>query len=68
MADERMESHLREKFDHKLGQLEKRTTVGTDKPKTATRTAADEFAELLAKPGGMRQIILANEILRRREL
>src|SRR5690606_8074379 len=64
-ADDRMQAQLQQKFDHRVGTLAPVTTAA---PKTAAAaTAAREFRELLARPGGMRQIIIANEILRRPE-
>lgn len=64
-ADDRIQAQLQQKFDHRVGTL---APVSTAAPKTAAAaTAAREFRELLARPGGMRQIIIANEILRRPE-
>jgi hypothetical protein len=64
-ADERLEERLREKFVHSLGTLEHRAA---DPQQKATRSpAAKQLFELLSTPGGMRQVILANEILRRPE-
>lgn len=64
-ADDRMQAQLQQKFDHRVGTL---APVSAAPPKaTAAATAAREFRELLARPGGMRQAIIANEILRRPE-
>ncbi|WP_428307621.1 hypothetical protein [Lacipirellula sp.] len=63
-ADDRMQAQLQQKFDHRVGTL---APVSTAAPKSAAATAAREFRELLARPGGMRQVIIANEILRRPE-
>lgn len=63
-ADERLEEHLRTKFDHKLGSLERRTEAVEQ---VAGPTAADEVVDLLTRPGGMQQVIIANEILKRPE-
>jgi hypothetical protein len=63
-ADERMQEHLRQKFVHSVGALSPTTSV----QRQATGSpAAQELRALLARPGGMRQVIIANEILRRPE-
>jgi len=64
-ADERLELRLHHKFDRQLGSFkhEKEPTS----PKEKKRSAAEEVVELLRKPGGMRQLIIAQEILRRPE-
>ncbi|MCG8450211.1 MAG: hypothetical protein MI725_11620, partial [Pirellulales bacterium] len=64
-TDERMESRLHAKFDHQLGSLQHRETTAEEK--TPQHDAAAEIAALLSRPEGMRQLILANEILRRPE-
>ncbi|BBO30679.1 hypothetical protein [Lacipirellula parvula] len=64
LADDRMQAQLQQKFDHRVGTL---APVSNAAPKSAAATAAKEFRELLARPGGIRQVIIANEILRRPE-
>jgi hypothetical protein len=65
-ADERMEQHLREKFAHQLGALAPAVTTVAEPQRPATSSpAATELRALLARPGGIRQLIIANEILRR---
>ena len=64
-TDERMESRLHEKFDRQVGSLEHRKTPEKKKEPQGDVTA--ELAELLSRPEGMRQLIIANEILRRPE-
>ena len=64
-ADERLQEHLQHKFTHQLGALEQRTVASTTKA-TRSVVAQDLFA-LLSKPSGMRQLVLASEILRRPE-
>lgn len=62
-ADDQLESRLHEKFDHNVGRLEHRES-------SAKREEADiaaEVAAMLRSPEGMRQLIVANEILRRPE-
>ncbi len=62
-ADDQLESRLHEKFDHDVGRLEHRETV-KKRPKV---DVAAEVAAMLRSPEGMRQLIVANEILRRPE-
>ena len=66
-ADERMEQHLREKFAHQLGSLGPTISVHEAGRAAGSPSAAAELRALLARPGGVRQLILANEILRRPE-
>ncbi|MBX3434659.1 MAG: hypothetical protein KF847_15175 [Pirellulales bacterium] len=64
-ADERMEEHLREKFSHQLGTLGESIETSTQR---AVRTQmAEELVVMLSHPAGVRQMILAGEILRRPE-
>jgi hypothetical protein len=63
-ADERMQEHLRQKFVHPMGDLSPTTSV----QRQATGTpAAQQLRELISRPGGIRQLIIAHEILRRPE-
>jgi len=62
-ADDQLEARLHEKFDHDLGRLEYRET---DTKQQKVDMAA-EVAAMLRSPEGMRQLIVANEILRRPE-
>jgi hypothetical protein len=64
-ADERMQEHLRQKFVHPIGTLAPGTT--SVERRLAGTPASRELRELLARPGGVRQLIIANEILRRPE-
>jgi len=65
LSEERLESRLHQKFDHQLGSLkqQKKSTA----PAARELSAAEEVVELLKKPGGMRQLVIAQEILRRPE-
>jgi len=64
LADDRLESHLHEKFGHQLGKLQHREAEVS----TSKRTdVAAELADMLRSPQGIRQLIVANEILRRPE-
>jgi len=60
-AEDRLESHVHEKFDHQLGRLHHQQTTKA----AAAADLADQLVELLSRPEGMRQMILAQEILRR---
>jgi hypothetical protein len=72
IADDVMEAHLKQVFDHRVGTLSQdsaQTTpvaVGIDSQKKPVRRAAPiGVAALLANTGSIRQAILANEILQR---
>lgn len=67
-ADDRMQAQLQQKFDHRVGTLTP-VSASTVVPASASAgsSAAREFRELIARPGGMRQIVIANEVLRRPE-
>jgi len=60
-TDERLEDRLSKKFDHNIGQLQHQELAKAE----ARVDIAAEIAEMLSKPSGMRQLIIANEILRR---
>ncbi|RIK78325.1 MAG: hypothetical protein DCC67_11655 [Planctomycetota bacterium] len=64
-ADERMEQHLRDKFVHQVGTLGPAST--TAQQRAAATAMAQDIVSLLTRPGGMRQVIVASEILRRPE-
>jgi hypothetical protein len=65
LADERMQEHLRQRFVHPIGTLAPVTT--SVERRLAGTPAARELRELLARPSGVRQLIIASEILRRPE-
>jgi len=62
-ADDQLESRLRKKFDHNVGRLEHRESP----VKLQKADIAAEVTAMLRSPEGMRQLIIANEILRRPE-
>ncbi len=63
LADEKIEAHLEEAFSGQLGSLQHREReVAEQGP-----TIAEEIRNLISQPSGMRQMIVANEILRRPE-
>ena len=63
LADEHMEAHLHEAFSGQVGSLQHRER----KVEEEGASIAEEIRNLLAQPAGMRQLIVANEILRRPE-
>jgi len=65
LADDRLESRLHEKFDHQLGALQHRDSPAEAKPQKDDMAA--DIAAMLRSPQGMRQLIVASEILRRPE-
>jgi hypothetical protein len=65
-ADEKLQSHLQERFQHQLGSLVQQGPA--EKEKIQRQSAAAEIAQLLRSPNGARQIIIASEILRRPEI
>lgn len=62
-ADERMEQHLREKFSHQLGTFV-HAEHGDVKP-AAGSPLAQELRKMLSSPAGVKQIIVASELLNR---
>jgi hypothetical protein len=64
LADDRLESRLHETFEHEVGRLEHREQ---EMAKKAPQTIAEEIRQLVRQPAGMRQLIIAHEILRRPE-
>ena len=62
-TDEQVDSRVHEKFDHPIGSLKHReTSAEQQKPRD---DFAAEIAAMLSRPEGVRQLIIANEILRR---
>jgi hypothetical protein len=68
-ADENMEEHVHEVFDHKLGQLGRTpdVTKRQSDPATVPPTAAAGLAAMLTDPANVRQAIVLSEILQRPE-
>ena len=74
-SDERIESHLKDVFDHGVGQLDRQPTggriaEGTDAAAWDERTGAvsplaTQLHQMLANPEGLRSAIVLAEILRR---
>jgi hypothetical protein len=64
LADDRMREHLQGTFVHKLGSLEHRVE---EQRKVVRTPVAEAIYNSLKTPAGVRQIIVASEILRRPE-
>jgi hypothetical protein len=64
LADERLQEHLQGKFVHQVGALQHRET---EKRTVARSPVAEAIIKSLQSPSGVRQIIVASEILRRPE-
>jgi hypothetical protein len=62
-ADEKMTAHVQEKFQHQLGAFQ--SSQQPTETRRQRNDAAAEIAKLLRSPQGMRQVIVASEILRR---
>ena len=69
LADDAMEAHLHEKFDHRLGRLADTSGAGATKGATKGATAIDaaKVAQLLRTPNGLKQAIILSELLNRPE-
>src|SRR5262249_50884243 len=68
-ADAKMEQHLAQKFVHQVGALAAQATATTpNQPSAPARSPmAQELLNMLSRPGGVRQAVVASEILRRPE-
>jgi hypothetical protein len=62
-ADEKMTAHLQERFQHQLGAFQ--SSQQPTETRRKRNDAADEIVKLLRSPQGIRQVIVASEILRR---
>ena len=60
-TDERLEMRLHQRFDHEVGRLHHEKEVA----KAEATGVAAELVAMMSKPEGMRQLIIASEILRR---
>jgi hypothetical protein len=71
IADDVMEAHLKEVFDHRLGSLQQLDKIAAT-ASAAKKAAADKaipapigFAAMLANSRSLREAIVLNEILKR---
>jgi hypothetical protein len=64
--DQQFDVQLKAKFDHTVGTLAgSESSMITEESPPPTDTPAAQLAAMLANPGGIRQAVLVNEILRR---
>jgi hypothetical protein len=70
-ADERLEEHLHEEFDHRLGQFESQPAEDAGEVpadlKTRHAASADLLKEMLKSPKSVQNAVLLSEILNRPE-
>jgi hypothetical protein len=68
-ADSKMQAHLHQVFDHKLGQLKSSSveTALVETAKTAPELSLGLIVKMLRSPGSIRDAIVMSEILRRPE-
>ncbi|QDT67398.1 hypothetical protein MalM25_02950 [Planctomycetes bacterium MalM25] len=64
-ADDRVESRLQGKFDHRLGKLGASELAPEPATSDKSETGAQRIKALLARPGGVREAVVLSEILRR---
>jgi hypothetical protein len=71
LADDKLEAHLHQVFDHKLGDLKKTTADAAPRTVAATpelqTPAATTFARMLADPQSLRNTFILTEIMKRPE-
>jgi len=60
-TDERVQQRIEQKFEHQVGRLQHQEAVGA----VQKMVLAEEIADLLRSPEGMRQLVIAKEILDR---
>jgi hypothetical protein len=64
--DQQFDVQIKSKFDHTLGTLAgSESSANVEETQTSNDTPAAQLAAMLANPGGIRQAVLVNEILRR---
>ncbi len=62
LADDKLEQRLHDKFDHSVGDLQRKQQTESAR---AEASPADELLEMLRNPKSIRQAIILSEILRR---
>jgi hypothetical protein len=67
LADDRVESRLHQKFDHKVGRLVHREAGPGDAAKDQGSLFAQSIVTMLQNPESVRQVIVLNEVLKRPE-
>jgi hypothetical protein len=63
--DQQFDTQIKAKFDHAVGTLGGSGSTSTEQSPLSADTPAAQLAAMLANPGGIRQAVLVNEILRR---
>jgi hypothetical protein len=63
-ADDKLAEHLRDKFVHQVGTLEHRDEAQKVQRTSTASPVAKQLFEMLSKPGGAKQLVIASEILR----
>jgi hypothetical protein len=63
--DEQFDVQLKAKFDHTVGTLTGTATPASEQTPPPADSPAAQLAAMLANPGGIRQAVLLNEIMRR---
>jgi hypothetical protein len=68
LADDKLEAHLHEVFDHQLGRLKKSSIeAGAQGRQAAVEVTALQLQQMLRTPQSIRDAIIMSEILRRPE-
>jgi hypothetical protein len=69
LADDKLEAHLQQTFDHKLGQLQQRAISVEATPQKASGpdVTADQILHMLRSPASIRNAFVMSEIFRRPE-
>ena len=62
-ADEKLESRLHDKFDHRLGALDTDDMMASDEPESQVPATPNDIARLLGSAENIRNAIILNEIL-----
>jgi hypothetical protein len=63
--DQQFDTQIKAKFDHAVGTLGSESSATAEPTQPSNDTPAAQLAAMLANPGGIRQAVLVNEILRR---
>jgi hypothetical protein len=68
-ADNKMQAHLHQTFDHQLGRLKSSSveTALVESERSAPQISLDKIIQLLRSPGSVRDAIVTAEVLRRPE-
>jgi hypothetical protein len=66
LADDKLEAHLQQVFQHQLGRLQQ--TAASPTREVSGSPIARSVAEMLRSPQGIQQMVVLNEIMRRPEI